>query len=228
MEIKKQNIAFTLAEVLITLGIIGVVAALTIPVLMKNTNDLELKTQYKKELSSISQAVKMMAADSSGTIKGIYSTRDEFMTDLNNKLRTNKYCNDSGIEGCWFNNTSNNPDYRIYSYNNVQQSGFETSMHNAGIITNDGMLITYNGNYYSQCSQPLGDNGNICGRIWIDINGFKKPNTIGKDIYYIMIKENNATPFISTLDDCGGNQDTAWCFGANTGCTCGGKWLLGN
>jgi len=39
--------AFTLAEVLITLGIIGVVAALTIPALMKSSNDLRSKTTFK-------------------------------------------------------------------------------------------------------------------------------------------------------------------------------------
>lgn len=42
--------AFTLAEVLITLGIIGVVAAMTIPTLMNKTNDAELKSAYKKML----------------------------------------------------------------------------------------------------------------------------------------------------------------------------------
>ena len=42
--------AFTLAEVLITLGIIGVVAAMTIPTLISNTNGAQFKTAYKKAL----------------------------------------------------------------------------------------------------------------------------------------------------------------------------------
>lgn len=48
---------FTLAEVLITLVVIGVIAALTISTLMKNTQDAEFKTAYKKAFSVISQAL---------------------------------------------------------------------------------------------------------------------------------------------------------------------------
>ena len=54
--------AFTLAEVLITLGIIGVVAAMTIPTLISNTNGAQFKTAYKKALSTMNQAVLMNVA----------------------------------------------------------------------------------------------------------------------------------------------------------------------
>ena len=54
-----KKFGFTLAEVLITLGIIGVVAAMTIPTLMQKTNDAELKSGYKKMISVISQAISM-------------------------------------------------------------------------------------------------------------------------------------------------------------------------
>lgn len=52
---RKQG--FTLAEVLITLGIIGVVAAMTIPTLISNTTGAQFKTAYKKSLSVLNQAV---------------------------------------------------------------------------------------------------------------------------------------------------------------------------
>lgn len=51
--------AFTLAEVLITLGIIGVVAALTIPVLIANTRSLQYRSRFKKTISTLDQAAKM-------------------------------------------------------------------------------------------------------------------------------------------------------------------------
>ncbi len=54
--------AFTLAEVLITLAIIGVVAAMTMPTLINNTNGAQFKTAYKKALSVLSQAVVMNIA----------------------------------------------------------------------------------------------------------------------------------------------------------------------
>ena len=57
-----KRLGFTLAEVLITLGIIGVVAAMTMPTLMNSTQGAQYKTAYKKALSAISQAVTLNVA----------------------------------------------------------------------------------------------------------------------------------------------------------------------
>lgn len=54
---------FTLAEVLITLGIIGVVAAMTIPTLISNTRGLEYRNKFKKNLSVLNQAIKLNIAN---------------------------------------------------------------------------------------------------------------------------------------------------------------------
>lgn len=51
----KKRSGFTLAEVLITLGIIGVVAAMTIPTLIQNTNSAKFSAQFKKSVSTLSQ-----------------------------------------------------------------------------------------------------------------------------------------------------------------------------
>ena len=51
---------FTLAEVLITLGIIGVVAALTIPMLLTKCQEQIIKNQLKKQYSVIQQALKIV------------------------------------------------------------------------------------------------------------------------------------------------------------------------
>ena len=53
---------FTLAEVLITLGIIGVVAAMTIPNLIANTNGAKFRSQFKKTVSTLNQAGLMAQA----------------------------------------------------------------------------------------------------------------------------------------------------------------------
>lgn len=56
----KALFGFTLAEVLITLGIIGIVAAMTIPTLMTNNQSKKLKSQFLKSYSTISQAYRLM------------------------------------------------------------------------------------------------------------------------------------------------------------------------
>ena len=61
-EFMKKNHGFTLAEVLITLGIIGVVAAMTLPTLIANTNSAKFKSQFKKTISTLNQAGLMAQA----------------------------------------------------------------------------------------------------------------------------------------------------------------------
>ena len=56
--IKNSKLGFTLAEVLITLGIIGIVAAMTIPTLMTNYRKHIVETRVARTYSIISQAVK--------------------------------------------------------------------------------------------------------------------------------------------------------------------------
>lgn len=58
---------FTLAEILITLGIIGVVAAMTIPVLLTNYKANRLRTQFLKTYSVVQQVFKQMEADDVST-----------------------------------------------------------------------------------------------------------------------------------------------------------------
>ena len=63
--------AFTLAEVLITLGIIGVVAAIPIPTLIANTNSQKYRSKFKKTISTLSQAARMSDAQYGFDFSGI-------------------------------------------------------------------------------------------------------------------------------------------------------------
>jgi prepilin-type N-terminal cleavage/methylation domain-containing protein len=88
---KLFNPAFTLAEVLITLGIIGVVAAMTIPTLMAKIRRAQYSAAFKKGLSTLNQAVKMNYAnygwDFSGVNKNCHSA-----TDIDNPQNTQSLC----------------------------------------------------------------------------------------------------------------------------------------
>ena len=75
-----KRFGFTLAEVLITLGIIGVVAAMTIPNLIANTNSAKFRSQFKKTLSTLNQAGLMGQAqydfDFGGATEACAATKD--------------------------------------------------------------------------------------------------------------------------------------------------------
>lgn len=66
--------AFTLAEVLITLGIIGIVAQMTIPALMNSVQDKTYATQLKKEVSVLNSATEMVKMDNGGSLIGLWPT----------------------------------------------------------------------------------------------------------------------------------------------------------
>ena len=57
-----KNLGFSLAEVLITLGVIGLVAAMTIPTLISYTNGAKFRSQFKKTVSTLNQASLMAKA----------------------------------------------------------------------------------------------------------------------------------------------------------------------
>lgn len=69
---------FTLAEVLITLGIIGIVAALTIPTLIANFSKNPVRNRAKKSLFYLSQALEQMAVDGGtpGDLSSFFASAD--------------------------------------------------------------------------------------------------------------------------------------------------------
>ena len=69
----KQKFAFTLAEVLITLGIIGIVASMTIPTLIQNYKRQVVATRLEKFYSTVNQSIKMSELT--------YGERDQWFED---------------------------------------------------------------------------------------------------------------------------------------------------
>ena len=172
----KSKIAFTLAEVLITLGIIGVVAAMTMPSIVGHYKRQETLSRLKKAYTTINQALKLSEADN-----GEYEYWDSGF-DLGAEEYLNKYwlpyfnvlkiCNT--YSECNYNNA--------YPWTRLNGQDYTLTFSSSGLripfITTDGIL-------YSISSAGAGTDGNLVESfsIYIDINGSRGPNTIGKDFF---------------------------------------------
>ena len=97
----KVKFGFTLAEVLITLGIIGVVAALTIPSLINNYKAQRLRTQFLKSYSTIQQVFKQMEADDVSLDPKDYPTGQFYKTFMK-YVQAPTDCNRKRMSVCYY------------------------------------------------------------------------------------------------------------------------------
>lgn len=167
---KMNKNGFTLAEVLITLVIIGVVAAMTIPTLINNTKQKQYIVAWRKSYSSVAQALLLMKAN--GDTFDDVANSDFPMAQKISKYMVNVKLCDSGKfveDGCGSN-------YKIYYL-----SGQKTSYDLGSFAGGQSCMILSNGTY-------LCLDANI---VSFDINGATGPNTIGKDIFFALIDRTN-------------------------------------
>ena len=173
--------AFTLAEVLITLGVIGVVAALTIPTLMKNSEKQVTLAKLKKAISVISQAYKMSVDDLGEPDDSFNLGGPEYFKQYwSPYLRVLKYCNTSG--DCGY--TSDVP----WKYPDGTSTGVAVIYNDYGrtVYTPDGFV-------YMVRVKAIGSNPVKSRLVVVDINGSSKPNTYGKDVFFLERNETNGT-----------------------------------
>lgn len=191
-----SNLAFTLAEVLITLGIIGVVAAMTIPTLMQDSQNRENKAAWKKAYTEIAQTYNVIISENGFTAKGLFTgdlLGSTVLADkFEEKMKFSKTCDGvpitggSGLgvsaEGCW---------HKANEWKMLDTTG-KAAYTFPGAITINGRLISFE-IVSTNCSTAYG-NLNRCGTIFVDVNGFKNPNVIGKDIFSAILLENRTVP----------------------------------
>ena len=177
---------FTLAEVLITLGIIGVVAALVMPGLIVKNKEHIRNQQFKKAYSTVVNAMNLMQTEfgefpncyyRNSVHSGSYITECQHMYDvLASKMNVIKTCKGSvHVSGC------------IPEYNDVPVSGGCNGFSQAKIFSNswayvlsDGTIIfTYTGSSTADM-YPL---------FAMDVNGRKGPNLWGHDIFTFMFDD---------------------------------------
>ena len=196
---------FTLAEVLITLVILGVVAAMTIPSVLNNTRDMEYKSKAKKTFSILSQAMAMASLQGYIPIVGISNNAesgtidDWYKTYIAPYITTIKVCYKSS-SGCW-----NSGDTKYLNgqnvYYNIHGKGIGANFITA--ILNDGTFI--NVDSYGSASMKTYFGADTSGKdglvIFFDVNGDKKPNTVGRDIYVAVYKNGTLVPAYSDFPE---------------------------
>ena len=223
--------AFTLAEVLITLGIIGVVAAMTMPTLINNINNKANINKLKREYSLFQQAFQQIAADNDLEFKNAVadcpnSTKHACLKDIfKSKLKTVADCdsNDGDNLGKCF---VQDKDAKKLNGESVPLSaGYFNQNTTSGLVLDDGASAAIWLDAMD-CTNALSSVKQRCGWFVIDVNGpQKRPNTWGKDLFLfflyadqIMPADENTTDYANYRDDC----ET----GTNYGLTCASKYLF--
>lgn len=188
---RQSLLAFTLSEILITLGIIGVVAALTIPTLMQNIQEAQFKTAWKKNYSVISQAWERVKQDEGGDLSAYFDTALNYQTDhpvaeLANYL--------SVVQSCGTFDSTSAGDY-------YYACGVSTSAYIGVYKTLSGQL--FDDRNISHGQYVLKDGSTLYFRtfnqgwllIFVDVNGFSKgPNILGKDLFGISVTKDAVRP----------------------------------
>ena len=170
-----RKLGFTLAEVLITLVIIGVIAAMTVPSLMQNTNSQEFRSALKKAISGANQALTLEYA-LEGLSAGDFSNSQDI---VNNVFRKRMAVIETSDANTW---------------GSVTRTG-ATCSDNATFTTNDGIKFCVTGfsaDIAGETSSP---------QLWIDVNGDRKPNRSTtssqrpRDIYQAQIYAQKIVPY---------------------------------
>ena len=210
----KRKVAFTLAEVLITLGIIGVVAAITLPTLVANYKEKVFVVSAKKNYSVLTNAINKWneenGAIGDASAFWISEATDEDLTfQLAKYLNAAKVCTYAKLREC-------GGGYDIMQYKKMNDGNGNTTQENwisykSRIVLTDGTFVSLqsdranstncerliwvnekdqNGNFIEDSTSSTGfkghyQNHNVCGRLAYDTNGLKGPNQIGVDVFQI-------------------------------------------
>lgn len=165
-EFMSKNKGFTLAEVLITLGIIGIVAAMTIPTLLAKYQEKQTVIKLRQTYSILSQAIRSRQEEVGTPDDWDFSEQEDAVVIAQNLLPALKVVQDCELTG----------DSCIYTqrYKYLNSSG-------AGYYGGDNMykVVLMNG---TALSFGKTSNSEIVD-FYVDINGPKPPNTISRDLF---------------------------------------------
>ena len=201
---KRMKIAFTLAEVLVTLMIIGVISAITMPTLKKISNDNTLVTAAKKAYETVSLATKNIKSKE-GPVK-LWVDDYDIMGGLFEKEMNAKSNGENDYE-----------EHKVVQLNGESAGDFLIDME---IL--DGSMWYFE-DFSKDCNLHDSDlYSNACAVIKVDTNGPNKPNIVGLDLIGFYIKSDGTVlPFGS-----GDSASTASCTKDGTGWGCSAKIIM--
>lgn len=216
------NKAFTLAEVLITLGVIGVVAAMTLPSVITNYKEKETVVRLKKAYSIISNAYTLILEKYDDPSNwGL--TKDNYSSIATNYFAENmknvQICSNDGKE-CFVN------IFRKDMRNNPTTQRLNSKK---GIITPDGIVIGFTIQDEQQLSECI--YLQYCFNAVVDINGDKGPNRWGVDTFIFHVKKDKIVPrgmkntSAESTSTCSTDSDGHIGWFNGSGCT---AWVLYN
>ncbi len=212
-----RHCGFTMAEILLSLTIIGVVAAITLPSLTGNINERTWNTQRKALYARMSQAVALMPAlngygtlteDADGNITEDTAAETFVTNGLSKVLKINNVCDADHFSDCGFPSKIIGLNNSSWDFPNELKT-FNPMMNGSEVL--DGMSLSYsmitgkgaafetqNGEsmvvfYNPNCVGDMGESSTyrvqpkMCANFVYDLNGTKGPNTVNKDIGFITV-----------------------------------------
>lgn len=174
---------FTLAEVLIVLAVIGVVAALTVPNLISNYKKNVAIARLKEAYSLLNNAYKLSVADNGNFLSFRHNkeytdnlSKQDFDKYFRKYLKITKDC--ESLISCGY--SSDNPFTRI---NSDEVYEFVTTSHTRAYLLSNGMVLFYRDLQYGETGGFAFNNIFLS----VDINGPSGPNKTGVDLFLFSI-----------------------------------------
>lgn len=173
---------FTLAEVLITLVIIGIVAAMTVPAIVANSNEKAIKSALKKNASVIQQALLKYYADNGEHVTVAIKIGNGYTGNSQNLGEEFFYKYFNLAKKCNGSNCSFGKDIKYKNYSGTSTAFAYNPDSYGGIILSDGTYIFWG-------SLSVGY-GTAWANLTVDVNGAKGPNRLGKDTFLFQLRMN--------------------------------------
>ena len=184
------KLAFTLAETLIVMGIIGVVAALTLPNLNSSTGDREKVAKVKKIYQNLTDAF--------GRAQAVYGPIDEWFIKDNDTVAKNRFAERmldyfKVSKNCDDKNTISCTSEKIHKLLDGSDA-FDDTSNQKSVLLADGAGLTFSISS-KECNYGSGfDEENICGIILVDVDGASGANVFGKDTFTFWVKKDGIYP----------------------------------